>query len=153
METVIEQVSQYMDDYDVVRASRMLMDFVGELSNWYLRLSRERLKSDDNSEISQVFGYVLYTLAQLFAPFAPFFTELVHKTLVDEDTSVHHSDWPDFDSAFQNEQLEEQMSLVQKVVELGHSARKGKGMKVRQPLPKATIRFSKEVMLFSVSRK
>ncbi|MBT4124283.1 MAG: isoleucine--tRNA ligase [Candidatus Pacebacteria bacterium] len=146
METVIEQVSQYMDDYDVVRASRMLMDFVGELSNWYLRLSRERLKSDDNSEISQVFGYVLYTLAQLFAPFAPFFTELVHKTLVDEDTSVHHSDWPDFDSAFQNEQLEEQMSLVQKVVELGHSARKGKGMKVRQPLPKATIRFSKEVL-------
>lgn len=146
METVIEKVSQYMDDYDVVRASRMLMDFVGELSNWYLRLSRERLKSDDNSEISQVFGYVLYTLAQLFAPFAPFFTELVHKTLVDKDTSVHHTDWPGFTSAFQNEQLEEQMQVVQKIVELGHSARRAKGMKVRQPLTSATVRFSKEVL-------
>jgi len=122
------------------------MDFVGELSNWYLRLSRDRFKNNDSQETNQVFGYVLYTLAQLFAPFAPFFSEMVHHALVDQDTSVHHTDWPGFSSDLQDKQLEEQMNLVQRVVELAHSARKLKGVRVRQPLASIKVMFDKNVL-------
>ncbi|MFZ5437785.1 MAG: isoleucine--tRNA ligase [Patescibacteria group bacterium] len=144
MQTVIEQVTKYLDGYDLVRASRILLDFVNELSTWYLRLSRDRLKEGNDSAAEQVFGYVLYTLAQLFAPFAPFFAEMVHHALVDEQTSIHLTDWPGFDSALQDRELEEQMSLVQKIIEVGHSARKQQGVRLRQPLSLVTVRLAKE---------
>jgi len=146
LETVVEEVTEHMDNYDLVKSSRILMDFVGELSNWYLRLSRDRFKNNDSQETNQVFGYVLYTLAQLFAPFAPFFSEMVHHALVDQDTSVHHTDWPGFSSDLQDKQLEEQMNLVQRVVELAHSARKLKGVRVRQPLASIKVMFDKNVL-------
>ncbi|MCC6711492.1 MAG: isoleucine--tRNA ligase [Candidatus Pacebacteria bacterium] len=138
-QTLIKEVTELMDGYDLVKSSRLLMDFVNELSTWYLRLSRDRLKTSASAESAQVFGYVLYTLAQLIAPFAPFFAEMVHQALVDEKTSIHHTDWPGFDSALLNTELETQMKLMQKVVEAGHAARKLKGVKVRQPLAQVTI--------------
>ncbi len=144
MQTVIEQVTEYLDGYDLVRASRILLDFVNELSTWYLRLSRDRLKEGNDPVAEQVFGYVLYTLAQLFAPFAPFFAEMVHHALVDEQTSIHLTDWPGFASDLQKSELEEQMSLVQKIIEIGHSARKQQGVRLRQPLSQATIWLVKE---------
>ena len=139
LETLVQETTAQMDTYDVVRASRGLMEFIDDFSNWYLRLSRERLKADDNQEPSQVLGYVLYTLAQLYAPFAPFFSELVHHNLVDEQSSIHLTDWPEFDQSLQQSQLEAEMSIVRKVVELGHAFRKEQGVKVRQPLQTARV--------------
>ena len=146
MQTVLKQVTEYVEKYDLVKSSRALMDFVDELSRWYLRLSRERLKNDETGEAQQVFGYVLYTLAQAFAPFAPFFAELAHHAMVDEFTSIHHTDWPNFDSGLQNTQLEEQMVVVQKAVELAHAARKSQGIRVRQPLSSITVKLAKDVL-------
>lgn len=145
LETLVEEVTKHMDNYDLVKSSRLLMEFVGEFSTWYLRLSRDRLKNELTKETEQVFGYVIYTLAQLYAPFTPFFAEMVHHAMVDEKSSVHHTDWPGFDSSLQDEELEERMRLVQKVVELGHSARKFKGVKVRQPLAKVTVSLDKNI--------
>ncbi|MFH2118142.1 MAG: isoleucine--tRNA ligase [Candidatus Paceibacterota bacterium] len=139
LETLVTETTQQMDAYDLVRASRGLMEFVSDLSTWYLRLSRERIKADDNQEVSQVFGYVLYALAQLFAPFAPFFAELVHHNLVDDQSSIHLTSWPKFDEKLQDSQLEADMETVRKVVELGHAFRKDREMKVRQPLQSVII--------------
>lgn len=139
LETLIQDTTRHFDEYDVVRASRGLMEFVSDLSTWYLRLSRERIKAEDNTEVSQVFGYVLYTLAQLFAPLAPFFAELAHQSMVDESTSIHLTDWPEFDEALHDEQLETEMDVIRKAVELGHAFRKESALKVRQPLATATI--------------
>lgn len=139
LESLIESTTRRFDAYDMVHASRSLMEFVGELSTWYLRLSRERIKTGDNAEVSQVFGYVLYTLAQLFAPLAPFFSELIHHNMIDETSSIHLTDWPEFDGVLQNQPLESEMEIVQKAVELGHAFRKENALKVRQPLASVTI--------------
>ncbi len=135
---LIVDVTRYMDAYDVIRASRALMEFVSTLSTWYLRLSRERIKDTAHPETSQAFGYAIYTLAQLSAPIAPFFSELVHHVMVDEETSIHLSDWPRMEGEF-DAKLNEEMAMVQKLVEAAHAARKVAGVKVRQPLASVTL--------------
>lgn len=139
VQSLIKEVTEHMDNYDVVRASRALMEYVNLLSTWYLRLSRNRLRADDNIEASHAFGYALHILAQLFAPIAPFFTEMVHHTLVSESESIHLTDWPEFNQKLHHPQLEEKMSEVQKVVEKAHAVRSEEGLKVRQPLAKASV--------------
>lgn len=137
---VIVEVTQLMDEYDVVRASRLLIELVEELSTWYLRRSRERLKAAGaHSDELQLFGYALVTLAQLFAPFTPFFSEFVYHQLVDRAGSIHHTDWPHTTDSLINTQLEQEMALLRQVVEKGLAQRSNAGIKVRQPLASATI--------------
>jgi isoleucyl-tRNA synthetase len=143
--SLVADVTQHMDNYDVVRASRSIMEFVNSLSTWYLRLSRNRLRGNDTAQPSGVFGYALYTLAQLAAPITPFFAELVHHNMVDEHTSIHHSDWPQPILTMQNKKLEEEMEQLQKVTELAHAARKNAEVKVRQPLASVTVTLQSEL--------
>lgn len=145
VQTLIADVTQAMDAYDVVKASRLLIEFVNTLSTWYLRLSRERLRAVDNAVPSQVLGYSLYVLAQLFSPLAPFFAEVVHQTLVDDATSIHLSLWPREYKSYVDAKLQEDMILVQKVVEIGHAARKAAGVKVRQPLATLSVAGATEL--------
>jgi isoleucyl-tRNA synthetase len=139
LQTLTAQVSKSMEEYDVVRASRYLIEFVSDLSNWYLRQSRDRVKSEDNKETSQVFGHVLYTLAQLFAPFTPFFSEIIHHNMISDTSSIHLTEWPAMQPSLQSSQLEEEMDHIRKIVELAHGARREKGVKVRQPLATITV--------------
>jgi isoleucyl-tRNA synthetase len=139
LHTLIKQTTKSMDEYDVVRATRLLIEFVDELSTWYLRESRDRIKSDENAESSHVFGYVLSTLAQLFAPVTPFFSEVMYHNLVNDQGSVHLSDWPDVHNSFVNEKLEKEMAVVRKTAEAALGLRKEKGVKVRQPLASVTV--------------
>lgn len=134
---LIDTVTKHMDAYDVVRASRALMEFVDELSTWYLRRSRERLRESQTSRL--VFGQALVRLAQLFAPFTPFFTEWVYQTLVDPAASIHHTDWPVANQVLVRPELEAQMDSVRKVVERVHAVRKEASIKVRQPLALVTV--------------
>ncbi|MFZ5376914.1 MAG: isoleucine--tRNA ligase [Patescibacteria group bacterium] len=136
---LVNDVSKFFDSYDLVNASRALMEFVNTLSTWYLRQSRERIKSSDNQEVSQVFGYAIYTLAQLFAPLTPFFAELVHHNMLDEKTSIHHSNWPVAHSELIDQTLETEMARLAKIVEMAHARRKDSGIKVRQPLAELII--------------
>lgn len=133
-QALVRDVTNYMEKYDVIRASRALMEFVDMLSTWYLRLSRERIKDKHQKATSQAFGYALYTLAQLCAPIAPYFAELVHQTLVDEKSSIHLTDWPTFAAEYLDESLNQEMQIIRKVVEAAHAQRKALGVKVRQPL-------------------
>ncbi len=143
-----KQVTHYFEMYDVVRASRELMEFVDLISTWYLRLSRERIKDPAQPESTQVFGFALYTLAQLFAPIAPFFSEVVHQTLVDEKSSIHLTDWPILAQAtVQETALNTEMLVVRKLVETAHAERKAAGVKVRQPLAQVTLTVSQALTL------
>jgi isoleucyl-tRNA synthetase len=134
--SLIKNTTQLMDNYDLVRASRGLMSFVDELSTWYLRRSRDRIRN--TAESTDVFGFVLAKLAQLFAPFTPFFSELMWHNLISDTTSVHHADWPTFNEELIQTELEEQMESIKKVVEKTHALRSEAGIKVRQPLAKVT---------------
>lgn len=137
---LIQEVTAHMDGYDVVRASRALINFVEELSTWYLRRSRERLKAAGaQSPELQLFGYVLVTLAQLFAPFTPFFSEFIYHQVVSNGASIHHTNWPVADSALVDETLETEMALIRRIVEKGMTARLEAKINVRRPLASLTV--------------
>ncbi len=135
--TVTLEVTKAFDSYNTIKASRPLMEFVNELSTWYLRRSRERLK--DNQTSLRVFGHVLYRLAQLFAPLAPFFSENIYQRVLNTDLSVHHTDWPVLDASLRHPKLETNMTLIRSVVERVHAARSEAGIKVRQPLANVAV--------------
>ncbi len=145
LHAVTQQVTTDMDNYDVVRASRTLIEFINEVSTWYLRQSRERLKeeSDEALQAGQVFGYLLVKLAQLFAPLTPFFSELTYQELVgkhkDVRKSVHLNKWPTVEANLLNEVLEKEMELIRRVVETALSLRKEHNIKVRQPLNSVSV--------------
>ena len=130
---------EHLDHFEVMQAGRLLAPFINELSTWYLRLSRNRLKSQDNQQVSQVFAAVLYTTAQLFAPLTPFFSELIHHSLIDQDSSVHLTDYPRLDTDLFDSQLEEQMAELRQLVEIGHAQRKTDQVPLRQALASVTI--------------
>lgn len=140
LHSVIRDVTEQMDGYNVVKASRTLMEFVNEVSTWFLRRSRDRFRTAENPDQQlATFEHVLVTLAQLFAPITPFFSEVMWHNLVDEKGSVHLSDWPVFNSLFIDLELETAMAEIQKVAEKTHAARIEAGIKVRQPLASLTV--------------
>ncbi|HPS40751.1 MAG TPA: isoleucine--tRNA ligase [Candidatus Woesebacteria bacterium] len=139
LESLIKEFQQHLDSYDVMKASRLLAPFIDELSTWYLRLSRSRLKAKDNQEVSQVFASVLYESAKVFAPVVPFFTEIIHHNMIDESSSIHLQAFPEYKEQFFNQNLETAMSVTCKIVELGHSLRRERHFKARQPLASLKI--------------
>lgn len=136
-------VTQAMDAYDVVSASRALIEFVDEFSTWWLRLSRERLKAKStNSQALQVFRATLLHWSLLMAPIAPFFTELVYQNLVHAGLdSIHLEQFSKdtFTGITTHQNLEVQTKEVRKAIEKIHSSRKACGLKLRQPLTSAIV--------------
>lgn len=151
LNSLIQQVTESLDDYDPTKGSRAIESFVDEhLSNWFVRLSRRRFwKGEMNAEKQAAYDtlYIcLDNLSKLVAPFAPFFSEWLFRTLnhaqIDAGScveSVHLSDWPTAETRFINPELEIQMQRAQTVCSLVLSLRKRENIKVRQPLSKVTI--------------
>lgn len=138
--TLTNEVTTALNAYDVVKASRSLMNFISDLSNWYVRRSRDQMRDGQGKEESlHLYGTVLVRLAQLAAPFAPFFSEHVYHTLVDEHTSIHHTNWPGNLAKYSDAQLEIDMFVAREVVEKVLAERQTAGLKVKQPLQKVTI--------------
>jgi isoleucyl-tRNA synthetase len=127
---MIKKVTKSLDNYDAYIASGYIESFVDDLSNWYIRRSRERT----GSEFYQTLYFVLVSLTKVLAPFTPFLSEIIYKNLTKKD-SVHLADWPqpEIDSPL-DEKLIVGMERVRRVCELGHAQRKRKGIPVRQPL-------------------
>jgi len=159
----VGKVTERLDEYDAWHAAGEIEQFVDELSNWYLRLSRRRFwKSEadaDKEAAYQTLYYVLVTLSKLLAPFIPFVTEVMYQNLVraadegapvpqtarDVPKSVHHCDWPQVDEAALDAGLLAEMELAMLVAALGRSARaNGKVTKLRQPLAKARVHVGTE---------
>ncbi|KKS42279.1 MAG: Isoleucine-tRNA ligase [Candidatus Gottesmanbacteria bacterium GW2011_GWB1_43_11] len=134
--SLIKSVSQAMDHYDTVTSCRAILEFINELSTWYLRRSRERFK--ENPAAMEVFGWVLKQLVLVMAPFTPFISELIYQNLLAGE-SVHLGSWPTWDENHIHEQLEENMTLVRQIVEKAHAQRKAAQIKVRQPLSELRI--------------
>ncbi len=139
LQGLVKELRQHLDAYDVMKASRLLAPFIDELSTWYLRLSRERLKASDNKEVSQVFATLIYELAKAFAPVVPFFTEVIHHNMVDEHSSIHLESFPEYRGNLQDLELEQAMQTMRQIVELAHAKRKTAGVKARQPLASLTV--------------
>lgn len=135
---LIKEVTEQLDNYDLMRASRPIAEFINELSTWYLRRSRERLKSDDKKEAVQALGYVLLKLVRLMAPFTPFLTEELYQKLSKAKESVHLENWPQVGSLIDRDVLEK-MNLTRWVVSALLEERKKNNVPVRQVLQDAEI--------------
>ncbi len=149
-------VTDAMENYDVTAATRPVQEFVEQLSNWYVRLSRRRFwKSEGDDEKMSAYATLyecLVTVSKLIAPTMPFLSDVIYRNLVTEVTknapeSVHLAKWADYDDALIDEQLIEEMALVQRLVSLGLAARNNNQengenapIGVRQPL--AGVEFS-----------
>ena len=125
-----------MDDYDTTFAGRALAEFVDDLSNWYVRLSRRRFWDGDVAAF-EVLGECLLTAVKLLAPLAPFVADEIYDNLDGSEPSVHLCDFPQ--AGERDVRLEEDMQVVRDAVELGRAARAHAKLKVRQPLREAVV--------------
>ncbi len=141
---LVRNVTQAMESYDVLGATRPVGDFVDNVSNWYVRLSRRRFWDGDPAALQTLYE-VLVTVAKLLAPATPFVAEELYQNLVvnaqsGEADSVHLARWPQVNAAQVDEQLSADMAMVQRVTSLGHAARQNANLKVRQPLAQVIVR-------------
>ncbi|MFP7477098.1 isoleucine--tRNA ligase [Terribacillus saccharophilus] len=136
LHNVTKQVNDYLEQYDITNAARELGAFLDELSNWYVRRSRQRFWSSGMTEDKRAAFSTLYEVlkktAQLLAPFTPYIAEDVYLQLT--GSSVHLTDYPKPDSGVINTQLEKDMRTVRQVVELTRAARNAARIKTKQPL-------------------
>jgi isoleucyl-tRNA synthetase len=153
LHSLVRQITQAMEGYDVTGATRPVEVFVDRLSNWYLRRSRRRFwrsggrsgveDADKNAAYATLYE-CLVTLARLIAPAMPFLADELYRNLVvganpDAPESVHLTDWPEHDRAMVDEQLNAEMRRVTGWASLGHAARNKANRKVRQPLAEAAF--------------
>jgi isoleucyl-tRNA synthetase len=146
LQATVATVRERMDDFDCTAAGQAIADFVEELSNWYVRLSRRRFWDGDRAAFVTLRHCLLETAA-LLAPFTPFLADEIHLNLAggeaeelgDLPDSVHLRDFPALDPALADPGLEAAMEAVRRTVELGRAARAQAKAKVRQPLRRAVI--------------
>ncbi|MGN6663453.1 MAG: isoleucine--tRNA ligase [Solirubrobacterales bacterium] len=140
LQATVATVCERMDAYDCTAAGRAIADYVEELSNWYVRLSRRRFWEGDRPAFATLRHCLLETVA-LLAPFTPFLADEIHRNLGGEtaEPSVHLRDFPAVDEALADPDLEQGMEAVRLTVELGRAARAQAKAKVRQPLRRAVI--------------
>lgn len=151
LNTLIKDVKSYYEDYEPTKAGRAISDFVGEnLSNWYVRLNRKRYWGGeyDTDKIAayQTLYTCLVTVAKLMAPIAPFYADQLYQDLTASsispsggELSVHLADFPEFDEALIDKNLEECMQLAQQTSSMILALRRKAEKKVRQPLAKAVV--------------
>lgn len=142
LNTLLLQVEKGLEANDFLNPARLIEAFVDELSNWYLRRSRERFWAEglpeDKLEAYQTLRQVLLTLARMTAPYMPFLAEELYGNLGGEG-SVHLADYPRGDAALSDSGLEAQMETVRQVVELARNIRNETGLKTRQPLSRLLL--------------
>ncbi|WKB82544.1 isoleucine--tRNA ligase [Cellulophaga lytica] len=149
LHTLIHKVDQAYADYEPTKAARLISNFVQEnLSNWYVRLCRRRFwKGDyqqDKISAYQTLYTCLETVARLSSPIAPFFMDRLYKDLTQATTkekaeSVHLADFPKYNEALVNKELESKMEKAQTISSLVLSIRQKEKIKVRQPLQRIMV--------------
>lgn len=138
----VKAVTEGLEAYEINQASRPLMDFVDDLSTWYIRRSRERFKQHgrDANECIKTLNLVLKGYSLALAPFMPFTAERVYEIVrsKDDPESVHLDSWPEIGSV--DDGVLEMFREVRDIVSVGLERRAEAGIRVRQPLSKITLK-------------
>ncbi|HEY4527102.1 MAG TPA: isoleucine--tRNA ligase [Candidatus Paceibacterota bacterium] len=148
------EVTEAMNAYDLARATRPFALFVDDLSTWYLRRSRDRMKEGEKDSLATML-FVLRETAKIIAPFAPFIAEYLWQELKqgDDAESVHLTEWPEspnqsflsqipilhYITKYRTPDMLEEMRAVRDIVSRALEARDRAKIKVRQPLQKLTV--------------
>ena len=146
--SLVKSVTEHLDNYRIFEPARELIDFVDELSNWYVRLDRERFWGSENTKDKMDAFMTLYTvletLTRLIAPFVPFMSESIYQNIVrsvdaSAPISVHLCDYPVADASLIDSELEVNMDAVKDVVALGRACRNVANIKTRQPISEVFV--------------
>ena len=154
LDTLVETADACLASYQIPETARALQNFVDDMSNWYVRRSRERFwakgMEQDKINAYMTLYTALVTVAKVAAPMVPFITEDMYQNLVrtvdpSAPESIHLCDFPEVVPAWRNKDLEEDMDQVLEAVVLGRAARNDAGLKNRQPLAKMFVKTSREL--------
>ncbi len=145
LNTLIGKVNHGLAANDFLNPAKAIETFVDELSNWYVRRSRDRFwgsgLTDDKIEAYQTLRHVLLTLSRLIAPYMPFVADDIYRNLGGGE-SVHLADYPTVDEAKIDPVLEREMETARTIVELARNVRNEQGIKTRQPLSELLVSVS-----------
>ena len=157
LNSMVKTVDDSLANYKIPEAARALDDFVDEMSNWYVRRSRERFWAKGMPQ-EKINAYMtlytaLETLIKAAAPMIPFMTEDIYQNLVRSvdptaKESIHLCDFPEVNEAYIDTELEENMERVLKVVVLGRACRNKSNIKNRQPIGKMFVKADFELSDF-----
>ena len=157
LNTTVQAVDNDLANYKIPEAARALQEFVDEMSNWYVRRSRERFwakgMEQDKINAYMTLYTALVTISKAAAPMIPFMTEEIYQNLVrsvDKEAieSIHLCDFPKVEEAWINKELEDDMEELLKIVVLGRAARNTANIKNRQPIGTMYIKADKEMGQF-----
>ena len=157
LNSTVQAVDNHLDNYRIPEAARALQDFVDDMSNWYVRRSRERFWAkgmpQDKINAYMTLYTALVTIAKTAAPMIPFMTEDIYQNLVrsidkDAPESIHLCDYPEVNDAWIDKELERDMDLVLQVVVQGRACRNAANIKNRQPLAQMYIKAGFELPEF-----
>ena len=157
LNSVVKTVDDCLANYKIPESARALQEFVDEMSNWYVRRSRERFwakgMEQDKINAYMTLYTALVTISKAAAPMIPFMTEEIYQNLVrsvDKDAieSIHLCDFPKVEEAWINKELEDDMEELLKIVVLGRAARNTANIKNRQPIRTMYIKADKEMGQF-----
>lgn len=140
--SVTREITSCMEGYDLVGATRPLRSWVDDLSTWWLRRSRERMKGADEYEKQdalRTLREVLLETSKLLAPFAPFMADKLYQDMAGPKMSVHLDRWPKAEDKIIDEQLMNDMAWVREVVTSGLELRARHKIPVRQALASLTV--------------
>lgn len=154
LNTLVKTVDQNLENYKIPESARALQEFVDDMSNWYVRRSRERFWVKDMPQ-DKINAYMtlytaLVTVAKAAAPMIPFMTEDIYRNLVvsidiTAPESVHLCDFPVADETLINKELEEHMDNVLKLVVMGRACRNVVNIKNRQPIGQMFVKAAFEI--------
>jgi len=157
LNSTVKEVDHDMENYRIPEAARALQDFVDDMSNWYVRRSRERFWAK-GMEQDKINAYMtLYTalvdLSKAAAPMIPFMTEEIYLNLVKSidaaaPESIHLCDFPEVKEAWIDSELETKMDEVLKIVVMGRAARNMANIKNRQPIARMFVKAPRELPEF-----
>ncbi|BEU87677.1 isoleucine--tRNA ligase [Selenomonas sp. TAMA-11512] len=154
LNTMVKEVDGHLSNYRVTEAAKAIQAFTDELSNWYVRRSRERFWGKEETQ-DKINAYMtlytsLVTVCGAAAPMVPFITESIYQNLVrsvdsDAPISIHLTDYPTAKEAFIDKVLEDNMEIVLEIVVLGRAARNTAAIKNRQPIGHMYVKAEHEI--------
>ena len=157
LNSVVKAVDENLASYKIPESARALQEFVDEMSNWYVRRSRERFwakgMEQDKINAYMTLYTALVTISKAAAPMIPFMTEDMYQNLVrsvdpSAPESIHLCDFPEVKEEWINKDLEDDMEALLKVVVLGRAARNTANIKNRQPIGTMFVKAEKEMDQF-----
>ena len=153
LNTTVQAVDNDLANYKIPEAARALQEFVDEMSNWYVRRSRERFwakgMEQDKINAYMTLYHALVTIAKTAAPMIPFMTEDIYQNLVrsvdkDAPESIHLCDFPTVNEAWIDKDLEADMKELLEIVVLGRACRNTANIKNRQPIGTMYVKAEKK---------